>query len=726
MGSGDSTVSKRIEEAHEFLKEKVGLSVAERHKDDQKAFYTCYIGKLLDVGAKRWIKECRDMATDGTDLSEILKRIESPRIGAKTKLEALAAAQDADDAAKAEGIPEAETRTLIEKSLEAFATFLHGRTTAIEEPTTPAVEKPWRDAMMLIFYDTAKREVSVENLAFLIEVEEMMKIKDVIERPGIDSVKKAKLNEELQKVMVSIYKHYVEEINVSAAARKRWKQAAGATRDGEPVLEKNWFKKEDESLNDPFAEKGIWQQLNKEAIQIMNKNILVRLDDAALTHFIDTYHDIPELNLMSLQCELEAFYGKPPLQRLARKVKHDLLQLKEASWKEEYERDLAATDDTRNENAKKALDAVKKQVKDIKEYFKDKVMKTRLNEICAYPGTYHILPQCGEFAKGHWIKLGWISGKRREKPWNLLDPAKWNDKWNKELQTAIKSEDAIKTERFAVWREQAITTLASEMRHSVISLNKARWRQEYANKLKETVEERTERVEKANGNVLEAVASIKNLLKGTVQEMRLKEICEEPVKYNVLAACVEFMDGHWTDDGTEKTWEVLKGIDETKWKPKFRESIQRTKNKLADDKSRELNRLKLKDKYMGISFAHNDYENHYDQYGKEFTELQAPNQWQAKAEKEIWDYSLESDNRNRYHPLIIGEYNDDVSGSGSLLIGGIVGASTVVIIMLVFCLGVACGMVIYWGYAQKSELEVKRKKEEMRNWIDDDEDRNEV
>eukprot|EP01083_Nonionella_stella_P015118 42312_1 len=58
------------------------------------------------------------------------------------------------------------------------------------------------------------------------------------------------------------------------------------------------------------------------------------------------------------------------------------------------------------------------------------------------------------------------------------------------------------------------------------------------------------------------------------------------------------------------------------------------------------------------------------------------------------------------------------SGSGSpLLIGGIVGASTIVVIMLVFCLGLTFGMVIYWGYSQKRALDVKRKEEEMR-WID--------
>eukprot|EP01083_Nonionella_stella_P300688 1027912_1 len=86
--------------------------------------------------------------------------------------------------------------------------------------------------------------------------------------------------------------------------------------------------------------------------------------------------------------------------------------------------------------------------------------------------------------------------------------------------------------------------------------------------------------------------------------------------------------------------------------------------------------------------------------------------------------SLPFDDLNRYQPLISEEYND-VSGSGSpLLIGGVVGASAVVIIMLIFCLGLAFGMVICWGCSQQRALDVKREKEEM-HWIDD-ENRNEV
>eukprot|EP01083_Nonionella_stella_P175478 611190_1 len=81
-------------------------------------------------------------------------------------------------------------------------------------------------------------------------------------------------------------------------------------------------------------------------------------------------------------------------------------------------------------------------------------------------------------------------------------------------------------------------------------------------------------------------------------------------------------------------------------------------------------------------------------------------------------HSLSFDGRNQ--PLIHGEYND-VSGSGSsLLIGGVVGASAVVIIVLIFCLGLAFGMAIYWGYSQKRALNVQRKKGEMRNWIDNE------
>eukprot|EP01083_Nonionella_stella_P267147 902743_1 len=83
-------------------------------------------------------------------------------------------------------------------------------------------------------------------------------------------------------------------------------------------------------------------------------------------------------------------------------------------------------------------------------------------------------------------------------------------------------------------------------------------------------------------------------------------------------------------------------------------------------------------------------------------------------------HSLPFSDHNHYQPLISGEYND-VSGSESnpLLIGGVVGASAVVIIMLIFCLGVAFGMIFYWGYSQKRTLEEKKEKKEM-CWNQDD------
>eukprot|EP01083_Nonionella_stella_P151215 482886_1 len=69
-----------------------------------------------------------------------------------------------------------------------------------------------------------------------------------------------------------------------------------------------------------------------------------------------------------------------------------------------------------------------------------------------------------------------------------------------------------------------------------------------------------------------------------------------------------------------------------------------------------------------------------------------------------------------YDRLISGEYKYyDIDAHASvsespLLIGGVFGASAVVVIMLIFCLGLAFGMVIYWGYSQKRALDVQTKK----------------
>eukprot|EP01083_Nonionella_stella_P128039 387868_1 len=69
---------------------------------------------------------------------------------------------------------------------------------------------------------------------------------------------------------------------------------------------------------------------------------------------------------------------------------------------------------------------------------------------------------------------------------------------------------------------------------------------------------------------------------------------------------------------------------------------------------------------------------------------------------------LPFDDRNHYQPRISGQYNDVSDSGSSLLIGGVVGASGIVIIMLIFCLGLSFGMIIYWGYSQKRTLDVKR------------------
>eukprot|EP01083_Nonionella_stella_P255836 877575_1 len=78
-------------------------------------------------------------------------------------------------------------------------------------------------------------------------------------------------------------------------------------------------------------------------------------------------------------------------------------------------------------------------------------------------------------------------------------------------------------------------------------------------------------------------------------------------------------------------------------------------------------------------------------------------------------HSLRIADHKHYQPLIRGEYVDtDASGSGSsLIIGGVVGASATVIIVLVFCLGLAFGMIIYGGYSRKRALDVKRRNTQL-------------
>eukprot|EP01083_Nonionella_stella_P258837 884226_1 len=86
----------------------------------------------------------------------------------------------------------------------------------------------------------------------------------------------------------------------------------------------------------------------------------------------------------------------------------------------------------------------------------------------------------------------------------------------------------------------------------------------------------------------------------------------------------------------------------------------------------------------------------------------------------MFDDSFDYQHHGDIHSVHSLPFDDYKPGSeSSLLIGGVVGGSAVVIIMLIFCLGLAFGMIIYWGYSQKRALDVKRQKEEMR-WIGDE------
>eukprot|EP01083_Nonionella_stella_P096174 270283_1 len=113
----------------------------------------------------------------------------------------------------------------------------------------------------------------------------------------------------------------------------------------------------------------------------------------------------------------------------------------------------------------------------------------------------------------------------------------------------------------------------------------------------------------------------------------------------------------------------------------------------------------------GASTAHKGVWNelvyddkHYAQYGD--------------YENQFSGHSLPFDSRNHYHPLHSGQYNDVHGSESALLFGGVVGASAVAVILMIFCLGLVFGMAIYWGYSQKRKMDVKRRKDEM-CWIHD-------
>eukprot|EP01083_Nonionella_stella_P124307 375309_1 len=126
------------------------------------------------------------------------------------------------------------------------------------------------------------------------------------------------------------------------------------------------------------------------------------------------------------------------------------------------------------------------------------------------------------------------------------------------------------------------------------------------------------------------------------------------------------------------------------------ERDRETKHEKAEsDIAKKMARLDLA--HVGISNEYNGYAPDLSHSDSQYSPI---SQWNDAG----IGYSLSFD------PLF-NDQHSDVSGSdSSLLIGGVVGASVIVIIMLIFCLGLSFGMIIYWGYSQKRTLDVKRKK----------------
>eukprot|EP01083_Nonionella_stella_P258838 884227_1 len=145
----------------------------------------------------------------------------------------------------------------------------------------------------------------------------------------------------------------------------------------------------------------------------------------------------------------------------------------------------------------------------------------------------------------------------------------------------------------------------------------------------------------------------------------------------------------------EKQVEVARNIGLQAYCATFKAQIDRQMATITDRGIRE----KLTNVFISVAGAKFDYYN----------ELNV-----------MFDDSFDYQHHGDIHSVHSLPFDDYKPGSeSSLLIGGVVGGSAVVIIMLIFCLGLAFGMIIYWGYSQKRALDVKRQKEEMR-WIGDE------
>eukprot|EP01083_Nonionella_stella_P148236 468889_1 len=72
------------------------------------------------------------------------------------------------------------------------------------------------------------------------------------------------------------------------------------------------------------------------------------------------------------------------------------------------------------------------------------------------------------------------------------------------------------------------------------------------------------------------------------------------------------------------------------------------------------------------------------------------------------------DDHNDYGDVHILPVIKDVKSGGAyerdLVLGGVIGSSAIIVVLLVFCIGLAFGMVTYWGYTQKKALEKSKDK----------------
>eukprot|EP01083_Nonionella_stella_P280377 953855_1 len=178
--------------------------------------------------------------------------------------------------------------------------------------------------------------------------------------------------------------------------------------------------------------------------------------------------------------------------------------------------------------------------------------------------------------------------------------------------------------------------------------------------------------------------------------------------------------GKWFPLGAEGDGRLMRRLDESKLKDALSafKGLKRYLFARGEPTARNFRAIRIKDAFMTI-FENNKCEGATARFGY-YNNL---NYDSAEHYENKLDGEHYVDDSHSYRLPLVRDHTGnviDVPGSGSsLLIGGVVGASAVVIIMLIFCLGLAFGMIIYWGYSQKRALDVKRQKEEMR-WIGDE------